>query len=332
MRIEEQLTLLCPINVERGRAMRGESGRTRAARVAVVAMAAPFLVAGACTKDPKSSSPADNSAVVAAADRGKVVGAPDTTALPGVDVSKLASKKQELFFRLVDSLSSPCGKAHSLRTSVLSDTSCRRAPFAARMVASLISDEATDSEIREFYDSRYKVGAAAASFKFEGVPAVGAADSAVKLVEFFDYACPACQSVKPILDEVVTSHGGKFVLYYKQFPLTARHPDSMSAAQAALAAHAQGKFKEMHELLFAKAPLHNRDAVMGYAKEIGLDLARFEADYAAAAVRVETEVKEGDVAGVDSTPSLFINGTLFQGPMHPRYLGMIIEEEDAVNR
>jgi protein-disulfide isomerase len=308
------------------------------ALIPVAAM--PFLLGAACTKESKSQ--ADNGAVGAMDRAGsgstKVGGATvppgpvDTTPLPGIEIDKLSKKQQDLFYKLVGSLPSPCGKAHSLRTSVTSDQTCKRAPFAARLVAAMIEDEAKETDVREEYNNKYLNKTPPKSFKLEGVAYMGTPDAPIQLVEFYDYACPACQQFKPEVDQVIQELGSEFVIYYKQFPLVSKHPDSHSAAQAALAAQKQDKFKEMHDTLFQRAPAHKRDEVIGYAKELGLDLAKFTADYDALAAEVDTEQAEGDAAGVDHTPTLFFNGVEYTGPHYAKYLAMWIEEEAAVNR
>jgi protein-disulfide isomerase len=115
------------------------------------------------------------------------------------------------------------------------------------------------------------------------------------------------------------------------FPLE-KHEHSKSAAQAALAAWKQNRFPAMHEMLFAKTPEHDHEHVSEYAKSIGLDMAKFEADYDAAGPQVASDVSQGEHAGVDSTPTLFFNSRKYEGPMHPKYIEMWIDEELAVNR
>lgn len=281
----------------------------------------------ACKREtPASAKPAE---VLAAADSAS--GTVDKSPLPGIDVTGLDEKKQEVFYRLVGSLSSPCGKAHSLRTSVATDTTCKRAPFAARYILQLIGDGAPESYITEDFEKRYKAEAGK-PIDVSNAPKNGNDDAPVKMVEFFDYACPACQSLKPKLDQAVAEHQGQVVVYYRMFPLEAKHPDSKSAAQAALAAQAQGKFKEMNEILFAKSPAHKRDDVIRYARELGLDVAKFEADYAAAGPRVDADLRQGETLEVNSTPTLFFNGRKYTGPHEAKYIGLWIDEEVAVNR
>ena len=291
---------------------------------------APLLMGGACEK--KKANAADNGAV-AVADKASADTAPaavDTSPLPGIDTSKLDKDKADLFYKLIGSLSSPCGKAHSLRTSFTSDTSCKRAPFAVRYVLALLDDQANEQQVREEFDKKYKP-AQTVKLDVSKAPHEGSEDAPIKLVEFYDYGCPHCQAFAPMLAKLVQDEQGKVVVHFKMFPLE-KHPDSKSAAQAALAAAQQGKFEPMHEMLFAKAPNHNHEYVSGYAKELGLDMPKFEAAYAAALPQVEADLHQGEAAGVDSTPTLFFNDRKYDGPMHPKYIEMWIDEELAVNR
>jgi protein-disulfide isomerase len=299
-------------------------------RIALAFAALAALGAAACEKKQPTATGA--AGAVAAADRAGASAAPvDTTPLPGLDVSKLTPELAKRFYQLVDSLGSPCGKAHSLRTSVATDTSCKRAPFAARYVLALVEDQATEEQARQQYAARYDAKAAPVKIDTSKAPRVGNDDAPVRLVEFFDYACHACQAFKPVLDKVIEEHGSRVVVYFMNYPL-GKWPDSRSAGQAAIAAAAQGKFKEMHAMLFERSPAHGRDAVLAHAKELGLDLTAFAAAYEAAGAQVDSDRQQGDVAGVQSTPTLFFNDRRYDGPQTPKYIGMWIEEEVAVNR
>ncbi len=297
---------------------------------------APLLMGGACEKkSPKSGDTGLTAALDHAGSGSAAVpdGPVDTTPLVGVSIDKLNDERQQLFYKLVGSLSSPCGKGESLRKSFASDTSCKRAPFAVRYVLTLIDDEATEPQIREEYEKKYKPSpdAPKVSFDLSKAPHEGGEDAPIKLVEFFDYGCPHCAAFKPMMDQVMKDESGKVVEYFMMFPLE-KHPASKSAAQAALAAAQQGKFKEMHEVLFKSAPAHEHDAVTGYAKDLGLDMAKFEAAYNDVLPQVTSDLAQGEKAGVDSTPTLFFNDRKYEGPMHPKYIEMWIDEELAVNR
>lgn len=303
---------------------------------AILALICAPLLVGACKK---SSPKANDEGAIAAMDHSSGAGTAaatpdngpvDTTPLPGIDPAKLGDKAQT-FYKLVGSLQSPCGKAESLRASFTKDTSCKRAPFAVRYVMALLEDEATEAQAREEYEHKYKPTDQPVKLDVSKAPHEGATDAPVKLTEFFDYGCPHCAAFKPMMEQVLSDEQGKAAAFFLMFPLE-KHPDSKSAAQAAYAANAQGKFKQMHDMLFDKTPQHDHEHVTEYAKSIGLDMTKFEADYQAAATQVAADLKQGDTAGVDSTPTVFFNDRKYEGPMHPKYIEMWIEEELAVNR
>jgi protein-disulfide isomerase len=301
--------------------------------LALAILCAPLLMGGACEK--KQNKPNDTGAI-AALDSAGASGATatseaDTTPLAGVDISKLSADKTKVFYKLVGSLKSPCGKAHSLRVSLSSDTSCKRAPFAVRYIASLLEDEANETQAREEYAKKYEKPPTMVKLDISKAPRAGTSDAPVQLVEFFDYECPHCQVFKAALEQVVGDRPGQVGVAYLMFPLSS-HPLSRNAAQAAIAANQLGKFKEMHDKLFAETPRHSPDNILEYAKAIGLDMARFDKAYGEAAAQVSNDLKQGEEAGVEATPTLYFNNRKYEGPMYPKYLGMWIDEEIAVNR
>jgi len=302
--------------------------RVSTARIYGPCVAIALLAAVACEK--KNNKPSDTGAITAL-DRAGSSGPVDTSPLQSIDVGKLDANRQQLFYKMVGALTSPCGKSESLRKSYTSDTSCKRAAFAVRYVLAFIEDEQGEDFIREQYQGKYEPKAKPAKLDVSKAPRVGNDDAPIKIVEFFDYACPHCRDFKLVLDRVATEHAGKVVEYFLMYPL-GKWPDSKSAAQATLAANAQGKFKEMHTLLFANAPRHSKDDVLGYAKELGLDLAKFEKDYAAASSQVELDRAQGESVNVESTPTVYFNDRKYEGPLTPKYIGMWIDEELAVNR
>ena len=321
------------MNYKRGVTGQSPSYVQRYVFPAFIALSAVALAGASCDKK-SAAGPEEASEPVEALDKAEGEGTGATPAsrepIPGVDLEGLGDKKTDRFYALVESLQSPCGQAHSLRVSLTEDTACKRAPFAARYLTEMLSDELDDAEIKELYELHYK-SAEEQSFELAGTPHSGAPDAPVKLVEFYDYGCGACKQFAPIIEEAVSALPDDAVLYYKQFPLPS-HTNSKPAAQAVLAAREQGKFKEMHELLFARSPMHQKAALVEYAKSLGLDMQKFEADFAAALPAVDASIAEGDAAGVRGTPTLFINGRQYEGPAHPKYIRLWIEEELAVNR
>jgi len=141
------------------------------------------------------------------------------------------------------------------------------------------------------------------------------------LVVYGDYECPYTAAAMQSIGQLLQS-GAAFALVFRHFPLRSIHPHADAAAEAAEAAARQGRFWEMHDLLF-RNQRHLEDAdLRRYAGRLGLDLARFESDLLdpAVAARVERDIESGDRSGVDGTPSLFIDGVPYRGPRDPASL------------
>ena len=117
-------------------------------------------------------------------------------------------------------------------------------------------------------------------------------------------------------------------LIFKQFPLDF-HSQAFKAAEASLAAHAQGKFWPLHDKMFANYRQISPDNILKWAGEVGIDLTKFKADLQAGKYRatVERETKEGMTAGVMGTPTFFINGKRYNGPFEMEPLKPILEAE-----
>src|ERR1043165_9916951 len=296
-------------------------------------LCAPLLASGAREKKTKPNDTGAAVGAVAALDNAgtSTTSGSDTTPLQGIDTSKLDADKTQLFYKLVNSLKSPCGKSHSLRTAFSSDTSCKRAPFAVRYVLAMLEDEGSEQIVRDEYAKKYEKPASPVKIDTSKAPHEGANDARIKLVEFYDYECPHCQKFKSDMEQVLADKP-EVGVYFMMFPIESRHPEARCAAPAALAAAAQGKFKEMHERLFAPQAAHNHDAVVGIAKDLGLDVAKFQKAYDDASPQVTADLKQGEEAGVDSTPTLFFNDRRYEGPMMAKYVEMWIDEENAVNR
>jgi len=141
-------------------------------------------------------------------------------------------------------------------------------------------------------------------------PFKGPADAPVVLTEFSDFQCPFCAKVPLLIDQVLKDYPKELRFVYKQFPLIAIHQNALTASRAALAAKKQGKFWEMHDKLFANQQALQVDKLKEYAKDIGLDVSKFEADMASPDVQkqIEDEMKLAQQAQVTGTPSLFVNG------------------------
>lgn len=138
----------------------------------------------------------------------------------------------------------------------------------------------------------------------------GPKDAKVTIIKFSDYQCPFCSQAATLVEDVLKQYPKDVNLVYKQFPLTSIHPNAMPASKAALAAGKQGKYWEMHEIMFKNMRELSGDKLKQYAQQIGLDMARWEKDMASPEIdaQIQREMKEGSAADVQGTPTIFVNG------------------------
>jgi protein-disulfide isomerase len=144
---------------------------------------------------------------------------------------------------------------------------------------------------------------------------LGPAGAPVTLVEYGDYECPYCGAAHPAVRELARRMGDRVQVVFRHLPLPNRHPHALAAAEAAEAAAAQGRFWEMHDLLFAHQGDLEPDDLRGYARELGLDLERFNADLAGHRMRarVEEDLESAERSGARGTPAFFLNGEPYEG-------------------
>lgn len=145
--------------------------------------------------------------------------------------------------------------------------------------------------------------------------AAGPSGAPVTLVEYGDFECPHCGRAYPILKRVQQQLGDRLRFVYRHFPLTEAHPHAERAAEAAEAAGAQGKFWEMHSMLFENQHALDDPDLVRYAGVLGLDLDRFTRDLAEHTFvpRVRENFLSGVRSGVNGTPTFFINGLRYDG-------------------
>jgi protein-disulfide isomerase len=142
----------------------------------------------------------------------------------------------------------------------------------------------------------------------------GPSEALVTLLEYGDLECPYCGQAERVIRELLSDFG-ELRYVWRHLPLNDVHPNAQLAAEAAEAASAQGRFWEMHDMLF-----HHQDALrlrdlLGYAEELGLDLERFREHLRKrkGASRIAEDVESADLSGIAGTPSFFINGRRHYG-------------------
>jgi protein-disulfide isomerase len=150
----------------------------------------------------------------------------------------------------------------------------------------------------------------------------GPRNASVTLVEYGDYECPYCGQAYWDLKEIEEILGDQLCFVFRNFPLTSAHPHAEHAAEAAEVAGAQGKFWQMHDVLFEHQQALKDQHLVAYADEIGLDVPLFirEMTEHRYAERVREDFLRGVRSGVNGTPAFFINGARHQGSFNSRSL------------
>ncbi len=140
-------------------------------------------------------------------------------------------------------------------------------------------------------------------------------DGEVELLEYGDFECPYCRDAAPSVARALERMDGRARLRWRHFPIASKHPHAQRAAEAAEAAGAQGRFWEMHDLLFANQRALEDDDLVGYARELGLDADRFAEDLRSGrfAEAVREDRAEGERLGVGGTPAFFVAGERHRG-------------------
>lgn len=149
----------------------------------------------------------------------------------------------------------------------------------------------------------------------------GGKDAKATIIEYSDFQCPACGKAYPMAKKAIQEFGDKIKFVYRHFPLIQVHQNAESAALAAEAAGLQGKFWEMHDMLFEKQSNWGesneaKKFFLQYAEELGLDKTKFENDLASSAVKQKVENSRSEAARLNlgGTPSIFINGKIIDNP------------------
>jgi len=198
----------------------------------------------------------------------------------------------------------------SVATCVEEARPCVACAPLARFLAQRI--HAGDSTVDAEAAAAARFGADVRSVELADSPSKGPAEAPVSIVVWSDFECPACARMLPVLDELAAKHPAGVRLVHKLYPLP-KHPNAHKAALAAWAAHRQGKYWEMERKLFADQTRLSEADLVRHARELGLDVQRFEADRTsdAAEAFVARDKKAADTAGLSGTPHIVINGRKF---------------------
>lgn len=141
-------------------------------------------------------------------------------------------------------------------------------------------------------------------------PAIGPSTAPVTIVMFSDFQCTACSATHPLLKMAIAAYPGKIRFVVRDYPLESIHENAFRAALAANAAGAQGKFAEYVEMLYARQDNLDDISLKKYAADLGLNVKQFELDFNSekTAAEVRKDMADGNAYGINSTPTIYING------------------------
>ncbi|MDQ6705840.1 MAG: thioredoxin domain-containing protein [Acidobacteriota bacterium] len=259
------------------------------------------------------------------------------TKLPNVDFTSLTPAQQQTALKVLREEGCTCQCDMKLAQCRVMDPNCSESRALAALVvksaregknAPQIHEALAASAVARHHAGPGRVLEDPVEIPVAGSPVKGPKDAKVTLIEFSDFECPYCSKAVGQIDAVLRAYPRDVKLIYKQFPLS-MHPHANLAAEASLAALAQGKFWPMHDKLFAHSHGITRENVMLWAKEIGLDTGKFVTDLDAIKYThaIEKDVADGEAAGVNGTPTIFINGKHYNGSLALEAMQPIIEAE-----
>jgi len=207
--------------------------------------------------------------------------------------------------------------------SAVDRTGAEVSALKGTLEAAAKSGPARDAGLRERPDPsrRYPVNT-------KGAPVRGDPEAKVAVVEFSDFQCPFCGRAVSTLNQISQTYGNKVRIVFKHLPLSI-HPKAPAAHAAAEAAHRQGKFWEMHNKIFANQAEMSPEKYRQYAKEIGLDLKRFDRDVADAGLkqRIDADAAEAQRLGVTGTPAFFVDGRYLAGAVPFEQIKALLDED-----
>ena len=229
--------------------------------------------------------------------------------LAEVDTSALMPREKKEWSKYVSELLAPCSDTPvPISQCVLEKRSCNKCVPAAKLLLKAVRDGLSREQVEKSFHNRFDADKVK-NVSIEDSPSRGPTSAPIVMVEFADFECPHCQAMAPVLDKMCDDRKAGMRFVYKYLPLPG-HTHAEPAARAAYAAQLQGKFWEMHQKLFSNGEHLEQSDLEAYARDVGLDLARFKLDMQSkgATDKIAADKKLADALGVKGTPTIFING------------------------
>jgi protein-disulfide isomerase len=245
------------------------------------------------------------------------------TTLNGVDLSGLTPARKNTALKTLRNMGCTCGCGMKVAECRVKDPNCSYSKGLAAAVTGALREGKNETAALEAAKAtrwghvpEHKVLDDPVQIPTQGSPVTGPANARITLVEFSDFQCPYCSKAAVQIADILKEYPKDVKLIFKQYPLDS-HPQARISAQAALAAHHQGKFWQLHDLMFANRTKLSRAAIVAWAQQTGLDMKRFNADLDSDSVKktLEHDIADGDKAGVEGTPTVYIDGQRYNGDL-----------------
>jgi protein-disulfide isomerase len=245
--------------------------------------------------------------------------APDPAALPPAARSE--------YDRVLEDEFCGCGSPHSLGQCLKSHPECRHSRRLGQIAAFEASRGVTAAEIGvelARYDQGFRD--ARSTFKVDERQCRG--KGPVTLVEFSDFECPHCAILRPVLEKFAADNASKVKLCWMSFPLS-QHPNSMPAAQAALLARDKGKLWPVHDAIFENQTRLSPEILQEILAKAGIPAAEWKKALADKTYKeqAETQRAAGSAAGVNATPTVFVNGRKLDLVPAPELIAITVDDE-----
>lgn len=261
-----------------------------------------------------------------------------TGSLPGVDFAGLSPKAKASVLKVLRERGCSCQCGMKLAECRIADPGCAYSTNLAAVAVAAAKEGKSETQIVAALDAskwaHVQEQAApqlldpAIKIPVSGAPVLGPTTAKITIVEFSDFQCPYCAGAVAQVNQILKAYPTQVKLIFKQFPLE-MHPQADLAAAAAIAANKQGKFWQLHDLMFANQRDLSRKSILGMAQQVGLDLKRFEEDIDSTETRetVVRDVQDGNQASVEGTPTFFINGQKYNGALALSEVKPVLDNE-----
>ncbi len=261
----------------------------------------------------QANTAAQRADTVAPADAGD---GPAVDVYPGMPLTAFSVPERKQLVQMAEAELCPCPNS-TVSLHVCLQKVDQRCPMAERVIGIIAGGVKQKTkpndvmeEVAKFVESTKKQH----EFELKDTPYKGNPEAKIVFIEFADFECPHCRMASNTMSQLTEKYGDKIAFYYKQFPLQF-HPNARVASIATLAAHRQGKFWPLHDLVFENQQALSPAKIKGFAEQVGLNMKKFEADMNDPAViaQVERDRAEGEKAGIQGTPTVYLNGYLYMG-------------------